>query len=92
MPQKLKPWRITANIPATLRPIVKQLVYDYDYDTGAQYLLGLVLADLAGQPPHQVMPILLNKPKRFIDAFVDALVLQWERKQLQRALTGMLRS
>lgn len=40
----------------------------------AQYLLGLVLMDLICQFHNRIMPQLLQKPQRIIDAFVLSLV------------------
>jgi hypothetical protein len=74
MPQYQKPWRITANIPAVLKPHVLRRVIAEEYDGDAQYLLALILQDLICQLPHRVMPQLLQKPKRIVDAFVESLL------------------
>jgi hypothetical protein len=74
MPQNQKPWRPSANIPAVLKQHVMRRVISEEYDGVSQYLLALVLMDLICQLQHQIMPQLLQKPPRIVDAFVDSLL------------------
>jgi hypothetical protein len=74
MPQHQKPWRPSANIPAVLKQHVMRRVISEEYDGVSQYLLALVLMDLICQLQHQIMPQLLQKPPRIVDAFVDSLL------------------
>lgn len=74
MPPRFKPWRITANVPAALKPHVLRRVIAEEYDGDAQYLLALILQDLICQWPHRIMPQLLQKPRRIVDAFVESLL------------------
>lgn len=78
MPQKKKArekhWRITANVHAVLKPFVERRVVSEEYDGDAQYMLALILMDLICQMPHRIMPQLLQKPRRIVDAFIESLV------------------
>ncbi len=90
MSQYLKPWRITANVPAVLKPHVLRRVISEEYDGDAQYLLALILQDLICQWPHRIMPQLLQKPRRIVDAFVESLLEHPLGVVDQRELGGWL--
>jgi hypothetical protein len=69
----LKPWRITANVPAVLKALIQKRVISEDYDSDAEYMLALILGDLICPIHHQLLPELLHKPRRVVDAFMERL-------------------
>lgn len=76
----LKPFRLTANIPRTLEPLIKRRMHDERYRSESMLVLGLIINDLLTKHPHRLTGPLLREPHWVVETFVQKLAEDFDSK------------
>jgi hypothetical protein len=70
----LKTFRVAANLPGEIEPLVQQRIKEERYPSLSAYIVGLVLFDIYAHRPHWLTASLMREPQWMRDEVIAELV------------------